>query len=162
VKTFRFGRNQVLPLDLQRTFSFFADAHNLEVLTPPWLRFEVLTPAPIKLGAGALIDYKLRLRGVPVSWQSEIMVWQAPFRFVDVQRKGPYGRWVHEHRFFEIQAGTLVSDEIEYAIPGGPIINRLLVRPDLHRIFDYRSRVLKAWALDQLPGGHDQAEFAAG
>jgi ligand-binding SRPBCC domain-containing protein len=150
VITFRFRRKQRLPLDLATTFSFFADSHNLEALTPPWLRFQVLTPAPNALRAGTLIDYKLRLRGIPVRWQSEITVWQPPFRFVDVQRKGPYRLWVHEHRFEELPTGTLVSDEIEYAVPGGPIVNRLLVRPDLDRIFDYRARVLQAWALDQV------------
>lgn len=132
---------------LEDVFSFFADAHNLEQLTPPWLRFEILTPAPIDMHAGALIDYRLRIRGVPVRWQTEIAVWEPPHRFVDRQLRGPYKLWHHEHTFEKIDGGTAIRDVVDYRGPGWflePLINRLLVKPDVDRIFAYRHRQLLA------------------
>ncbi len=99
LKTYRLTREQFVPLGLDEVFDFFADAGNLELLTPPWLHFEILAPSPVEMREGTLIDYKLRLHGVPIRWQSEITVWQPPFRFVDRQRRGPYRLWVHTHRF---------------------------------------------------------------
>ena len=146
MRTFLLEREQFLPVDLSTTFGFFADAANLEALTPPWLHFEILSALPLRMHEGALIDYRLRLHGLPVRWQSEITVWQPNSRFVDEQRKGPYKLWVHEHRFEAIGDGTLVTDVVTYAVPGGPLVDRLFVRPDLERIFDYRRRRLTEWA----------------
>jgi ligand-binding SRPBCC domain-containing protein len=87
---------------------------------------------------GALIDYRIRVRGVPMRWRSEITAWEPPFRFVDEQRRGPYRLWVHEHRFTPWGSGTLVSDRVRYAVWGGALVRRLLVAPDLQRIFEYR------------------------
>lgn len=150
MKTFRLTREQFVPLPLEDVFEFFSDARNLERLTPPWLNFEILTPSPVEMHAGTLIDYRLRLRGVPIRWQSEITVWQPPFRFVDRQRKGPYRLWIHTHRFEPISGGTLVTDMVDYAVPGGAAAERFFVRPDLERIFDYRARQLDAWVLDTV------------
>jgi hypothetical protein len=122
---------------LEEVFAFFADAHNLEELTPPWLRFRIETPPPITMEQGALIDYRLRLHGVPVLWTSVIDAWQPPLRFVDRQRRGPYRLWVHEHTFAEDGDGTLVRDRVEWAARGGPLVARLVAR-DLRKIFDYR------------------------
>ncbi len=133
-----------LPRGLEEVFSFFSDAHNLEKLTPPWLRFEVLEPAPSVLQAGTLIDYRLRLRGIPVRWQSEISAWEPPNRFVDEQRRGPYRFWIHEHTFISRDGGTLVRDTVEYDLFCGPLINRFFVRRDLERIFAYRQGVLES------------------
>jgi ligand-binding SRPBCC domain-containing protein len=148
VKTYGFEAEQWLPRPRDEVFSFFSDAFNLERLTPSTLRFRVLTPPPIEMRAGTLIDYRLRIRGIPVRWQSEITVWEPPYRFVDEQRRGPYRLWCHEHRFEERDGGTLCRDFIRYAAPGGPLVNRLLVAPDVRRIFDYRraelARVLGA------------------
>jgi ligand-binding SRPBCC domain-containing protein len=152
VKTFSFERKQYLPLDVESVFAFFSDAGNLEHLTPPWLRFHLLTLRPIEIEVGTLIDYRLRLRGVPVRWQSEITAWEPPHRFVDEQRRGPYRLWVHEHRFEPQGDGTIVTDAVTYAVSGDEVVNRLLVRPDLDRIFDYRARKLEEWALGQLDG----------
>ena len=123
-------------------FPFFADAHNLERITPPWLRFRVLTPRPIAMGEGALIDYRLTLHGVPVRWRTRIAVWEPPHRFVDEQLSGPYRLWRHEHRFLADGDGTLALDTVEYALPGPAVVadlgQRLLVGRDVELIFRYR------------------------
>jgi ligand-binding SRPBCC domain-containing protein len=132
-----------LPAERRQIFEFFSDAFQLEALTPPWMSFHVATPRPIVLQAGATIDYKLRIHGVPLRWSSEIPVWEPPDRFVDEQVKGPYSFWRHEHWFVEKEGGTLVVDEVEYQVFGGAIVNRLFVAPDLRRIFEYRSQKLQ-------------------
>lgn len=146
MRRFELTSEVLLPRPRAEVFPFFADARNLERLTPPWLRFEVLTPTPIEMRRSAVIEYRLRLRGVPVRWRSEITVWEPPFRFVDEQRRGPYRLWIHEHRFEERAGRTLVRDRVRYAVPGGPLlealVERLLVRPDLERVFAYRRAVL--------------------
>ena len=132
-----------LPISRETVFGYFSDARNLEALTPPWLRFAVLTPEPILMRAETLIDYRLRVHGLPLRWQSEITVWLPPLRFVDEQLHGPYRRWIHTHTFEERGGGTLCRDFVEYAVPGGSFINWLLVRRDLERIFAYRHRFLE-------------------
>ena len=127
---------------LEEVFAFFADAGNLEALTPPWLSFEILTPRPIAMRAGTVIDYRLRWRGIPMRWRSEITVWEPPCRFVDVQLRGPYRRWVHEHRFRAERAGTVVTDRVDYRAWGGRLIERLFVDRDVERIFAFRERRL--------------------
>jgi len=153
VRRFRLEREQYIPLGLEATFAFFADARNLERLTPPWLHFQVLTPGLIEMRAGTLIDYRLRTRGIPVRWRSEITAWEPPHRFVDVQRWGPYRAWQHTHTFKRLGSGTLVRDVVSYAVPGGDVINRFLVGPDLAKIFDYRARQLDAWVLAEVRRG---------
>lgn len=129
-----------LPRPRTEIFTFFSDAANLEALTPPWVEFHIATPRPIAINAGALIDYRLRVRGLPVRWQSEITVWEPPLRFVDEQRRGPYRTWKHEHRFEEKDGETLVIDDVRYSVPGGWLVHKLFVAPDLRRIFDFRER----------------------
>jgi len=135
--------SQALPRPPADVFPFFADARNLERITPPWLRFRIRTPMPIEMHVGALIEYSLRLRGVPIGWRTEITAWNPPVRFVDEQQRGPYRWWVHEHRFEPIEGGTLATDRVEYGVPGGRLANRLLVGRDLARIFEYRQAVLR-------------------
>lgn len=135
-----------LPRRREEVFPFFAEAANLEAITPPWLHFRVLTPRPIEMRAGTLIDYRLRVHGIPLRWRSEISVWDPPHRFVDEQRRGPYALWHHEHLFEEKDGGTLCTDVVRYAAPGGPFrrwIERLWVGPDVQRIFRYREARLK-------------------
>lgn len=129
-----------LPRPREEVFPFFAEARNLETLTPPWLRFEVLTPAPILMRPGALIDYRLRVHGVPLRWRTEIAEWQPPQRFVDVQLRGPYRLWHHTHTFEARDGGTLCGDRIRYWPRGGALINWLFVRRDVARIFVFRQR----------------------
>ena len=158
MRTYRLTREQLVPLDIDEVFAFFADAHNLEQLTPPWLHFEVLTPGPVVMRAGAIIDYGLRLHGVPVGWRSAITVWQPPHRFVDRQVRGPYRLWVHTHTFEPLNDATLVTDTVDYAVPGGALVQRFFVGPDLERIFDYRARQLDAWVLRTMRQPHTGVE----
>jgi ligand-binding SRPBCC domain-containing protein len=139
----RFATEQFIPSPLETVFAFFSDATNLERLTPPWLRFNMVTPTPIEMAPGALIDYKLSIRGVRVSWRTEIVDWQPNRRFVDVQLRGPYKSWVHTHVFEAQEGGTSIRDEIEYQMPFGilgSIVNRFVVARDLERIFAYRQQ----------------------
>ena len=141
-RRFTLVAEQRLPLPPSELFPFFADAHNLERITPPLLRFEVTTPRPIEMGVGTLIEYRLRLHRVPVRWRTRITAWEPPQRFVDVQIKGPYSLWEHTHTFEEDGPGaTMIRDRVRYSIPLGrlgEIANRLLVQRDLKQIFDYR------------------------
>ena len=143
MRTFEFKTSLWLPKPLNEVFPYFADARNLEELTPPWLHFKVLTPAPISLAAGTTIDYRLRLRGLPIRWLSEITIWEPPYRFVDEQRRGPYRLWVHEHRFHEQDGQTLAEDHVRYAVTGGALVNRLFVARDMAKIFEYRHRKME-------------------
>jgi ligand-binding SRPBCC domain-containing protein len=131
-----------LPRPVGEVFPFFADAGNLDLLTPAWLRFEILTPRPIEMKTGALIDYRLRLRGFPIRWRTRICEWLPPVRFVDEQLRGPYRLWHHTHTFTERDGGTVVGDRVRYAVPGGAVVNALFVRRDVERIFAFRQQKL--------------------
>ena len=143
MKAFTFAAELWLPRPRTEVFAFFGEARNLEALTPPWLQFEVLTPAPIGMRPGTLIDYRIRIHGIPVSWQTEIVEWNPPRRFVDVQRRGPYTLWHHTHAFGEHNGGTLCTDQVHYRPRGGALVNWLFVRRDVERIFNYRRERLK-------------------
>ena len=149
MKTYRLTREHFVPLDIETVFEFFADARNLERLTPPWLHFRIVSAGVFDLEVGSLIDYRLSLHGVPIRWQSEITCWQPPYRFIDEQRRGPYQRWAHTHSFTPVAGHTIVSDDVEYAVPGPAFVEKLFVRPDLERIFDYRGGQLDAWIAER-------------
>jgi ligand-binding SRPBCC domain-containing protein len=142
MKQFQFRSEIWLPRPLTEVFPFFADAGNLDALTPGWLRFEILTPRPIAMRVGARIDYRLRLRGLPIRWQSEISDWNPPHRFVDEQRCGPYRLWHHTHTFTAVGNGTTVRDLVCYSLVGGALTNALFVKRDLQKIFAYRQEKL--------------------
>jgi ligand-binding SRPBCC domain-containing protein len=147
-------REQLVAAPLDKAFAFFAQAHNLERITPPWLRFEVLTPGPIDMRTGTVIDYRLRLHGIPLRWTARIEGWRAGREFADRQIHGPYRLWHHHHEFVEHPGGTIVRDHVHYALPGwilGGAADALLVRRDLQRIFDYRAAaVARALAAQSL------------
>jgi ligand-binding SRPBCC domain-containing protein len=124
-------------------FDFFADASNLETITPPFLHFQIVTPRPIAMAAGALIDYRLSLHGVPIKWRTEIASWEPSHRFVDQQLKGPYHFWIHEHTFTDQHGGTLVKDAVTYSVPGGAVVHALIVKRDLTTIFAYRRKIME-------------------
>lgn len=132
----------LVPAPLDTTFAFFADATNLERLTPPWLQFSIVTPPPIVMRAGLEIDYRIRLHGVPLAWTTRIDVWEPGRRFVDRQVAGPYLWWRHEHRFEAVGGSTRVIDEVEY-LPRAAWITAPVVRRDVERIFRYRQKVLQ-------------------
>jgi len=127
-------------------FAFFGAAHNLEKITPDLLSFKVITPGPIQMKPGTLIDYKLKVRGIPIHWRTQITEWDPPHRFCDTQLKGPYKQWVHTHTFTEEDGGTRCDDVVAYAPPGGPLaplINKLVVQRDVEKIFAHRAEVLE-------------------
>jgi len=135
---FRLETTVWLPQPRERLFDFFGDAFQLQSITPPWLHFDVLTPAPIQMAAGTVIDYRLCLRIVPLRWRTLISEWNPPHGFVDEQLKGPYRWWRHRHEFVPENEGTTMRDFVDYGVPGGRMIHALLVRSDLTRIFTYR------------------------
>jgi len=139
MKTFAFNTELWLPRLPAEVFPFFGEARNLEAITPPWLRFEVLTPPTIVMAVGTLIDYRIRIHGLPVRWQTRIAEWNPPHGFVDVQLRGPYKLWHHTHTFAEKNNGTLCVDQVRYRPRGGTIVNWLFVRRDVERIFAYRT-----------------------
>ena len=135
--------SQWLPGSRESVFEFFADATNLNSITPTWLGFRILTPLPVQMRAGARIDYRIRIRGWPVTWKTEITAWEPPLRFVDEQIRGPYRLWRHEHTFTPENDGTRMVDRVEYLVPlgssfAGNLIHRWWVRPELERIFGFR------------------------
>ena len=142
MKEFTLQTELWLPRPRDQVFPFFADAHNLESITPPWLKFEVLTRAPIEMRAGTLIDYRIRVRGIPIRWRTEIAEWAPPRRFVDVQLRGPYTLWHHTHAFEERDGGTLCQDRVRYRPRGGRLVYWLFVRRDVARVFKYRQQKL--------------------
>lgn len=144
MKEFSFQGEQWLPRPREEIFSFFSEARNLEAITPPWLNFEVLTPSPIVMRAGALIDYRIRVHGIPIRWRTEITEWSPPQRFVDVQLRGPYTLWHHTHTFEARDGGTLCRDEVRYHPRGGALMNWLFVRRDVESIFAFRRGKLAA------------------
>jgi ligand-binding SRPBCC domain-containing protein len=143
VRTFLFQHEQWIQKPIDEVFNFFADATNLEVITPPWLGFRILSPEPITMRAGARIAYRLRWHHLPLRWVTEIAEWSPPFRFVDVQRRGPYALWHHTHEFAAHEGGTRLRDQVRYALPLGPLgllMHRLAVGRDVEAIFAYRAK----------------------
>lgn len=159
MKIHRLEREQWIPAPLERVAAFFADAGNLDALTPAWLRFRILTPLPIEMRADARIEYQLRLGGVPVRWRTRIATWDPPHGFVDVQEQGPYALWEHTHRFLAIGDGVLMRDVVRYALPLGPLgalahvggVKAMLAAIFDHRFERVRERFGAAWAPEGAP-----------
>lgn len=138
-------RNLTLDVPLEEVFDFFADAVNLERITPPELRFHIITPQPIDIKKGTLIDYQLKLRGLPLTWKTVISVWNPPLEFVDEALKSPYKQWIHRHTFTKLEKNkTLIVDEVKYRLPLEPLGDaaHFFVRRELNYIFDYRQKAV--------------------
>jgi ligand-binding SRPBCC domain-containing protein len=143
----------VLPRKINDVFSFFSNAKNLERITPPELRFRITTPTPITMREGTVIDYNLKLWGVPFAWKARICRWQPPFQFIDEQIQGPYRLWIHKHRFMDLDGKTRVTDEVTYALPLWPLGEAVF--PFVHfllmKIFRYRERAIRALFQENIP-----------
>ena len=149
--TYRLAEETLIDAPLDRVFDFFSRAENLEKLTPSSLQFKILTKLPIEMKVGTLIDYKLKIRGVPVNWQTEITAWEPNVLFIDCQLKGPYKKWIHEHRFKAEGNKTRMWDTVEYALPFGPlgaIAHWLFVKKEVSGIFGYRAAALRQVELE--------------
>jgi ligand-binding SRPBCC domain-containing protein len=137
--------SQWVRVDIERAFAFFSDARNLEAITPDFLKFRIVTPLPIEMREGTLIQYRLRFFGAPVDWLTRIDEWRPGHGFTDVQLRGPYALWVHRHRFTSRDGGTLVEDRVEYRLPlaaASAPVHTLLVRPAIERIFAHRRQAI--------------------
>jgi ligand-binding SRPBCC domain-containing protein len=157
---FSLVRQQWVPQPPETVFAFFAQAANLEQLTPPWLRFQIVSPQPFPMAVGAHIAYRVRWRGVPLRWLTEILEWQPPLRFVDLQLRGPYAYWDHTHQFEPVGNGTRISDVVRYRLPlgiVGAIAHRLSVRRDLQAVFDYREQRVDEQFRSTNLCGHEHA-----
>jgi hypothetical protein len=138
-------QKQVVPASLEVVWAFFSNAENLEQLTPPFLRFKILTPCPIEMKPGTLIDYRIKLFGVPLRWRTHISECHEPQRFVDEQIRGPYSRWHHEHSFVAVDGGTEITDRVEYRLPLrglGQMVHRVFIHRTLSDIFTYRASTI--------------------
>ncbi|UCG13165.1 MAG: SRPBCC family protein [Deltaproteobacteria bacterium] len=143
--THKLKTSVTLPVEIEKTFAFFANASNLETIPPPELRFQILTPQPIEVTEGTEIDYRLCLCGLPLKWRARITNWTPSHRFVDEQIQGPYKQWVHIHRFHGHNGSTTIVDEVRYELPLCPFgeLAYPIVSAQLQRIFDFRNKAIR-------------------
>ncbi len=131
---------------LNEVFDFFSKVENLNSITPPDMHFKILSPLPIHIQKGTLIDYKIKVNGIPFKWKTEISEWEPPYRFIDKQLNGPYNTWIHEHIFEERNGVTHMRDIVHFRSPGWilePLINKLFIEKKVRAIFNYREEKLK-------------------
>ena len=145
MKTFELKKQQFVPRPLPEVFPFFERPENLAAITPPWLGFRIVTPFPIQMMEGTVIEYSIRVMGVRTQWKSRISTYTPPRAFADEQLEGPYAFWHHVHRFAEVSGGTLIVDEVRYALPFGLLgicLHSLVVQNQLRKIFNHRAQVI--------------------
>jgi len=146
MRAHNYHTSMVLPLRIDDVFPFFCDVFNLERITPPELHFSILPPYPIEITKGTVVDYRLRLYGIPLRWRSEITTWNPPYEFVDRQVWGPYNTWIHSHLFYENAGSTIIEDIVHYRLPLWPCGEFVapLVHYQVGRIFRYRKQAIRA------------------
>jgi ligand-binding SRPBCC domain-containing protein len=135
----------IVAADIDRTWAFFSSADNLPAITPPWLRFQILTPTPIVLGPDSVLDYRIRVMGLPVRWRTRIIDWSPPRQFIDLQIRGPYTLWHHQHTFAPVSEGVECKDRVIYRTAGkglGRLVQGMFVRRQLLDIFRFRRKVI--------------------
>ena len=158
-KSHRLERAQLIPRPRPEVFAFFCDASNLQRITPPLVGFRILTPGPILIAAGTLIDYELKLYGVPVRWRTRIEAFEPGQAFTDIQLAGPYRSWHHRHEFADVPGGTRIVDRIDYALPLGvlgSVAHFLFVERTLQKIFDFReARIRELFGAPSSSGGQE-------
>ncbi len=149
---YEFHHETILNAQINTVFDFFSDAQNLERITPTFLGFHIITPTPIKISQGTLIDYKLRIHGIPMRWQTHISEWNPPYSFTDEQLKGPYQQWIHRHTFESIGDGnaTLMRDHVRYSIFAGKLVH-FLIKKDIQTIFKHRTQVIESIFNTEIP-----------
>ena len=153
VKTWRLRASLWVPQPPEEVFPFFADARNLEQLTPPWLSFSILTKGNIEMGVGSLIDYRIKIHGMPLRWRTRIARWEPDRLFADEQLRGPYALWHHTHTFTPCDGGTVLGDDVLMRPKGGPLaglVMKFFVRRDVRRIFEFRAQ-----KMTELFGGRE-------
>ncbi|MEO8594649.1 MAG: SRPBCC family protein [Candidatus Solibacter sp.] len=153
-------REQWIARPLEEVFDFFSDAANLQLITPAWLSFQILTRPPIEMKTGTLLDYRLKWHGFPIAWRTKIVTWNPPRGFTDIQLRGPYRLWHHTHSFAAQEGGTRMVDLVNYELPLGflgLVAHDLGVRRDLEGVFDYRARLIE----ERFPAPADQAASVA-
>ncbi len=158
MKLYTLDSIQFINKPIEDVFEFFSNPDNLSVITPPKLGFKILTPTPIKMSVGRLIDYKIYLMGIPIHWRTLITDFDPPHTFIDQQIKGPYTIWHHTHTFQKVDGGVEIKDRVVYSIPFsilGRILNFLWIRKDLENIFNYRKKVI-----DELFENDDYKSYA--
>ncbi|MBI2806949.1 MAG: SRPBCC family protein [Planctomycetes bacterium] len=161
MKTHIFQAHMWLPLAIEPVFAFFGDVANLSKISPPSVRIQTITPLPIEMRVGTIVEHRMSIRWFPIRWRSEITVWEPPVRFVDEQRSGPYRFWKHRHEFEVAEGGTWVRDHIEYRTHGWlfePIVNRIFVAPELRRLFAHRQKAIRDFLAPGTDATNDRIE----
>ena len=147
MKTYTFKKEQEISKNILEVFDFFSRPENLSIITPPKMQFNIMTPSPIEMKDGALIDYTVKILGLPIKWRTLITKYDPPNIFIDQQLKGPYSLWHHTHTFKKINDNeTLIGDTVIYAVPFsfiGSIVHSIYIKRDLERIFSYRTKKIK-------------------
>jgi ligand-binding SRPBCC domain-containing protein len=162
MRTHIFQTSMRLARQIDQVFSFFCDVLNLERITPPELNFHILTPQPIEITEGTIVDYRLRLYGIPLRWRSKITTWDPPRRFVDEQILGPYCLWIHTHRFYEENDSTIVEDDVLYRLPLWPLgeLAFPLINCHLRRIFRYRHEaIMEAFGISSNSRCNEESKY---
>jgi len=145
MKVYSLKRKQFIKLPIEKVFDFFSKPENLEKITPSSLSFKIITPIPIDMSKGALIDYTIKLFFYPVHWRTIISDYNPPYSFIDQQIKGPYKFWHHSHEFKEVNDGVEIIDNVKYSVPFGVVgrlAHKIWIRNELNKIFDYRMKII--------------------